>query len=220
MTQIAIINLVAPVAQMVRNCPTTTLVQAYIDAVRQFCSKTRWLRTTIPGVTVAGTTIYSLGSDTYHEIIGIKAMSIAVDADNTEALTPSSIGFDPNLDSAAPEFYHYLPHGNFELSPPPDAAYDLTISGIIQPKRGQNSIDDTLPLKWEYVFRDGALAQLLEIPGMPWTNLQMAAQKRALFIDGINQGKSDEGAGYNAGAATTARSGGGNANLRTRIQVI
>lgn len=220
MAQIAVINLVAPVAQIARNCPTPTLVQAYVDAVRKFCAKSRWLRTNIAGETVVDQTVYSLGSDPYNEIIGIKAVSLDPDSAETSSLTESQIGFDPHEDADVPEFYRYLPHGNIELHPKPAAVYPLTISAVLQPKRGQNSIDDTLPLQWEYVFQAGALAYLLKIPDQPWTDKVEANTQLAIFMDGCNHGVSSEAAGYNAGAAVTSRAGSPNGRLRSRIQVL
>lgn len=223
MSQVQILDYLAPVAQIARNCPTTTLVQAYLDAVREFCNTTHWLRTTITGVTditPSAVTVYSLGSDTYNEIIGIHAASIDESSTVTTALTERSTGFDPQLAAAVPEFYRYLPHGNFEVSPPPDAVYNLTISAIIQPKRGQAGIDETLVLNWEYVFRAGALAYLLRIPGQPWTDKAEANVQMALFREGIVKGCWDEQTGYNSGAATTDRPGGANGRLRSRILAI
>ena len=52
MAQTLVIDVISPVAQKCSSCPTTTLVQAYIDAARKFCAKTRWLKTTIPRISL------------------------------------------------------------------------------------------------------------------------------------------------------------------------
>ena len=65
MTQVAVIDVIGPVAQFCPSCPTTVLVQAYVDAARKFCNHTRWLKTLIPGLTTAPiTSPYSTGTVT------------------------------------------------------------------------------------------------------------------------------------------------------------
>jgi hypothetical protein len=65
MAQVAVIDIIGPVAQFCQNCPTTTLVQAYVDAARKLCHKSKWLRTTIAGSTTAPVlTPYTTGTVT------------------------------------------------------------------------------------------------------------------------------------------------------------
>jgi len=279
MTQVAVIDIISSVAQFCPSCPTTTLVKAYIDAARKFCNKSRWLKATIPGSTmapvvtpytagtatvtnasatvlgigtawlanvVAGDTftgpnsvvytvlsvtddthlvlsvvyggatlaaqaysigrnrvypLYSLGSDTYNEIIGIEAISITASSVDTHPLTPGvSSEWDSNDARDTPDRYQYVPHGQFAVHPTPDAAYPLTASVILQPKRGSNSLDDSLLLNWDYTLEDGALGYLLKLPGVPWVDKTEAVIREGRFQAEIRSAASDAQAGYNAGA--------------------
>jgi len=299
MTQVAVIDLIAPVAQFCPSCPTTTLVQAYIDAARKFCNKSRWFKATIPGATtapiispyttgtatvtnasaailgigtawlsnvaagdtftgpnavtytvlsvtddthltlsvvyggptLAGQTysigrnrsypLYSLGSDTYNEIIGIEAISIAAAANDTHPLNPSvSSDWDANDLRDTPNRYQYVPHGQFAVHPTPDASYALTVSVILQPRRGSNSLDDSLLINWDYVFQDGALGYLLKLPGNPWIDKTEAALREARFQAAINSATSDAHAGYNAGALPSGAVGPRSFMVRTKKQSI
>jgi len=217
MTQVAIADLIAPVAQRVPRCPTTTLTQAYTDAVRQLCTKSRWYKATLPGATVATTKLYSLGSDVYNEIIGIKAVSVK-DGTEWDPVTESFSGnWDPSEANALPELYQYIPHGQLALHPTPDAAYDLTVSIVLQPKRGSNSIDDSLVVSWDYAFQAGALAYLLRLPAQPWTDKQEAGVQLLLFREWMAKAASHEQRGYNPGAQATDRLGRTSAAVHSKI---
>jgi hypothetical protein len=299
MTQVAVIDIIGPVAQFCPSCPTTTLVQAYIDAARKLCNKSRWLKATIPGsttapvvtpyttgtvtvtngsatVTGAGTAwlanvtnpdtftgpngvvytvlsvasdtsltlavvyggatlagqaysigrsrtypLYSLGSDTYNEILGIEAIAITATATDIHPLTPRvSSEWDSNDARDTPELYEYVPHGQFAVHPTPDAAYALTVSVILQPKRGSNSLDDTLLVSWDYALQDGALAYLLKLPGMPWIDKTEATVREGRFQDAIHQAASDAQASYNAGALGSSINGVRGSMMRTKQQGI
>jgi len=217
MTQVAILDLIAPVAQVVPRCPTPVLVQAYLDAVRRLCAHSHWYKATVPGATVAATQLYSLGSDTFNEIIGIKAMAVQ-DVTEWDPVTESFSGnWDPALDHALPELYQYVPHAQFALHPTPDAIYNLTVSVLLQPKRGSNSIDDSLVVSWDYAFQAGALAYLMKLPNQPWTDKGEANVQLAFFRDWMNRAASSEQRAYNPGAQVTDRVGQPNAAVHTKI---
>jgi len=224
MPQIAVIDLISDVAQVCREAPTTTLVSAYIRAVRRFCQRSHWFRASLPGVTQANVQQYSLGSDVYNEIIGVRAVSLD-DGSGSEtartALTDSNSGtWDSNLGASVgnlPELYQYVPEGQIALHPTPAGAYNLRVTLILQPKRGSNSIDDTLPVKWGYAFDAGALAYLLDLPRVPWIDKVTARARELEFLAATNSARSSAERGYNAGAATTSRMARPSGALHTRI---
>lgn len=217
MTQVAILDLIAPVAQRVPRCPTPVLVQAYTDAVRQLCAKSRWYKATLPGATVADIQLYSLGSDVYNEIIGIKAMSVNNGIKYVPVTESFSGNWDASLDPALPELYQYVPHGQFALHPTPDAIYPLTVSIVLQPKRGSNSVDDSLVVSWDYAFQAGALSYILKLPSQPWTDKQEANTQLLIFRDWMERAGSHEQRAYNPGAQVTDRLGQPNAAAHSKI---
>ena len=180
------------------------------------------------GTTLAGQTytiarnrsypLYALGSDTYNEIIGIKALSITQTATDTHPLTEQYSGdWDANDATDVPEFYQYVPEGQFVLHPTPKAVYPLIVSVALQPKRGANSIDDTLAVSWDYALQAGTLAYLLKIPATPWRDVREAEIQMAMFRSYMNQATLSAERGYNAGAALTDHNGGASAGLHTSI---
>jgi hypothetical protein len=99
-----------------------------------------------------------------------------------------------------PEEYQYVPEAQVALHPIPDAAYNMTVGAWIAPKRGINSIDATLAVKWEYALQDGALAYLLALPDVPWSNLKLAQMHEARFAAEISDAANSASVGFNPGA--------------------
>lgn len=144
---------------------------------------------------------YSLGSDTYAEIFGVAGITLYENADTPIFLTESTTGaWDPTEANDVPELYAYLPEAQVAVHPSPDAAYNMTITALITPKRGSTSIDSRLATRWEYALQDGALEYLLGLPDTPWFNLDAAANLygprfRRAISDAANIGA----LGFNAG---------------------
>lgn len=221
MAQVQVYSLLARVAQVCRGCNNTTMIDAYISAVRRLCAESRWYRSTLLGATVALEPNYNLGSDTYNEILGVSAVSALITTGQTRPLVERN-STRWNADTAAdrPEFYQYVPHAQLALHPTPDAIYPLTIGLVLQPKSGSNSLDEALLVKWDDAFIQGALGYLLGLPGLPWTDKRAAKEQMDLFDAAINSATSDAAAGYNAGAVPSGEVGARTANVRTGYQVL
>jgi hypothetical protein len=219
MAQALITEQLPEISAIVRECPTSLLIRAYAASAREFCNRSRWLRMAVTGVTEASTPQYTIGNDTYHEVCGIRAMSIRASstADWVPLTERSGTTTDPNADEDVPEFYQYLPHGKFRLSATPLDVYDLSITVVVQPKKGVVSIDESLLIDWDEALRHGAMYRLLRISGQPWTDGAESNNQRTLFEVELNKAKSAAAVGYNAGAATTNRPGRPNATARSRI---
>lgn len=217
MAQIAVVQLLAPVAEIVRQAPTNTLIRAYVGAARELCNRSRWLRNRILGPTVAAQKRYNLGSDTYEEVIGIAGMSVN-DGSRWIPVTEGNVANeDGEATAGLPEVYEYVPHGQFSVWPLPDGAYDVDVTAVIQPKLGVITIDDSLTINWEDALKAGALYRLLRIKGQPWSDPAESAVQYQLFMSGVYAAQSDVAAGFNAGAASTNRNGAPNNRLRGRI---
>ena len=200
----------ANVAQVARKCPTLTLRHAYMRAYREWAQQTQWLRTTIPGATVANIAQYSLGNDPNLDIIGIAAMTGSQTippspAPNTWAISAGDSGsWNPNFQPQQPQVYTYVPEAQFALFPTPDKVYQLGITVIVIPKEAAVSVPESPLIKYSNDIEAGALEYLLELPGMPWTNPMMALKKGAEFRSGISNGKAEVQRQFNTGA-TRAR---------------
>lgn len=208
MAQIQVIDLVADIAQIVRKAPTTTLVNAYVRAARKFCRESRWFRSTLVGQTVVGTQLYSLGTDPYLEVLGLAACSLTPLTGNlqTVPLTAGDPGgWNPDILPNTPQWYAYIPEGQIAVYPIPNAVFTLTMTLVLQPKLGVNSVPSEILVKWDQALQAGALGYLLDIPGQPWSNPQQAALRKREFQSGISNARADEARGFNAGSVFARR---------------
>jgi hypothetical protein len=209
MTTVNVFDQLAAIALVVRRCPSTTLRRAYITAMRDWCAQTRWLRVAIPGATVAGTQVYSLGSDTYTEIIAIAAMSGVDNSGSPPQIFPIVAGdskqWDPNASQGRPGLYAYVPEGQFGLYQIPDKIYSLTVTAIVQPKNDVAQIPSEPLKKYSTGIEAGALAQLLRIPKQPWTDLAMASKVYdPIWKSAVSNGKAEAQRNYNTGSQRVA----------------
>lgn len=192
------------IAIVARKCPTPVLQTAYVTAVRDWCTQTHWLRETVPGTTTADVPVYDMGQDPLLEIVAIQAMSLTETIGTTPqtiALVPNDSGsWDPNRRPSRPNWYNYVPEGQFALFPTPDKVYDLRITVVVSPVDNVRQIPAQLLNKWSTTFEAGTLAQLLAIPAEPWTNEREAARHARIFASGISNGKADVQRNYNTGS--------------------
>lgn len=202
MTQVAIIDLIADIAQIAREAPNPTIIRAYNRAAREFCRQSRWLRSALPGETAADTSLYSLGTDPDLEVIGVRAVSIARQTGNTKPRplrVSSSTSWPAGERSGEPQRYAYVPEAQLALNPTPDRVYDLLVTLVIMPTASSNSVPAELLPRWDQTLQAGALAYLYEVPRQPWTNLEMAQLKLRQFQAGIGNAKAAEQKEYQAG---------------------
>lgn len=192
------------VAIVARKCPTPVLQAAYVTAFRDWCAQTQWLRMDLPGATAAGEVTYDMGNDPLLEILAIFAMSVTFTTGTTPQTLPVYVsdptGWDPNRGPGMPRFYSYVPEGRFALFPTPDQQYGLDLTVVVQPADNVRQIPDAPLRKYSSVIEAGALAQLLNVPGQPWTDQRRAAMEERKFLAGINNGKAEVQRNFNTGA--------------------
>jgi len=203
-SQVNVFDQLAPVALVARRCPSTTLRRAYVKAMRDWCAETRWLRVNIPGATVAGQQTYSLGSDTYTEIIAIAAMG----GTDTSGTVPDQFSiyptdpttWNPNVPTSRPSKYSYIPEGQFSLFQIPDKIYTLRVTAVLQPKDSVAQIPSEPLKKYSTGIEAGALMHLLRMPGEPWTDQKMSMHYESIWNSAISNGKAEVARNYNSGS--------------------
>lgn len=230
MTQVAVSDLLAEVAQIARECPQQTMVAAYVRAARRLCDKSRWLTFATSVTTSANVSAYALAVDPEHEIIGILGVAVSEnDSDPTDAdaadvavyetlAEGNSGGWDANDSAGLPDTYQYLPPGMLLLHPAPRLAYGLRVMAVVQPAAGAQNLNDALVRDWGYALEAGALAYLLALPRTPWTDKAEARYQEGVFTAQMNHAASSAQRAYNAGGGTNDT--GSSASLRTRMASI
>lgn len=206
MNMVEVNDQLANIAQIVRRAPSIVLARAFVRAYRDFCNQTRWVHVNVAGATVSGTDQYDLGTDTYTQIIGIDAVQATDSTGQKWNLSPGvATSWNPNQPNARPMFFAYVPDGQFAVYPTPDAAYDLLVSAIVQPKSETVTQVPSAPLsKYSNEIEAGALEYLLMIPNEPWSNPAGAMLWGQKFRSGVANAKADVQRGHQQGSMRVA----------------
>jgi hypothetical protein len=101
--------------------------------------------------------------------------------------------------SPQPTQYQYVPEAQFAIWPAPSSVIDLVVTAIVTPKEGAVNVPLAPLQKYSNDIEAGALAYLLMIPGMPWSNPGAAQLYKREFSAGISNGKAEAQRGYNTG---------------------
>lgn len=202
-------NQLTNIAQICRKCPTPTLQRAYVRALREWCQQTQWLRLNLPGQLLQNVQQYALGNDPQLDICGIYAMQGSQTPNGGSppagpqfwTIVPSNSGqWNPNVQPSMPVAFQYIAEAQFSVFPVPQQDYGCLITLIVQPKEGAINIPSSPLVKYSNEIEAGALAYLLDIDGMPWSNPLKAAARGKEFRSGISNGKAEAQRNYNVGS--------------------
>lgn len=156
-------------------CPNATLSQELVEAAREFCQESRWLRySKYYDATATENTVDLESDDATLEVIGIKAVEydgVPMDPGKPE---------DQPHDTGVPERYTYRHASEMLVYPTPvtDVADVFLVNQIMQPVIGAPSFPDDLTVRWSHVIAYGALSRLLAMPGAAWEN-----EKRSVYYE-------------------------------------
>lgn len=192
------------IAQVIRRCPTITLMRAFTRAYRDWAGQTQYIRQAIPGETTPNVREYALGSDPYQDIVAIFAIQASILNGGTMQYWPlvpcDASYFNPNTNVQQPQRYAYVPQAQFALDPIPDVVYNLVVTAITQPKEGAVSVPEIALTKYRSGIEAGALAYLHSLPGQPWSSPVEAEAQRRKFQSSINNARAEVQRGFNTGS--------------------
>lgn len=204
MNYVATEDQLAGISQIVRRCPTNTLLRAYTKAYRDWACQSQYVRVPVPGSTEASTRQYDLGSDPYLEIVGIFAVQASILVGNLIqywSLFPSDSSlWNPNIQPQQPLRYCYVPQAQLAVDPIPDKVYSLLVSAIVQPKETATQIPDIGLIKYRSTIEAGALAYLHSVPGQAWTSMPESMARGKEFQSGINNARAEVQRAFNTGS--------------------
>ena len=187
----AVAQVCLDVAAMVKEAPVPIVQQAYMRATREFCSRSFWLKRSIPQATlIVNQAEYNFGADPNLEVIGVAAVQIQqqnttwVNLRNTSQDT-----YDPNMKTDLPNWYSYLPEGMIVYYPTPNYAYGTKVSLICQPSLASQVVPNDLLNKFNTYIEAGALEFLYSMGDEAWGDEQKMMSNGARFWEGIGQAR-------------------------------
>lgn len=196
------------VAQKIRGAPMITLRRAMIQACREFCAQTHWLRDTVVMDTTTSSGIegdyeITLDDPTLLEAVAIRNDMQGLKSDGKHfriypATDPSC--WNPDINPSTPQQYAYVPEGMFKLHPTPDVTYGLIITAVVQPLDDVARLPRDLFKKHQRVLDAGALSYLYAIDKQAFSNPREAERQQTIFQAGINNAKADAQRNYATGS--------------------
>ena len=179
------------VAAIIKDAPVPIVQQAYMRAAREFCSRSMYLKRSIPQATlIANQAEYNFGVDPNLEVIGIDAAQIQQQNTTWVNLRPTSQDtYDPNMKTDLPNWYSYLPEGMIVYYPTPNYAYGTRVSLICQPSLAAQVIPNDLLNKFNTYIEYGALEFLYSMAGEDWGDEGKMLGNRMKFWEGIGQAR-------------------------------
>lgn len=206
MNFVAVEDQLSMIAQIVRRCPTITLVKAFTRAYRDWAGQTQYVRLALPGTLVDGTQQYQLGNDPYVDIVGIAAVQLSQIVGTSTvpqfwALAASDPSlWNPNVNPDQPRRYAYIPQAQIAFNPTPNFAYTVNMTLIVQPKEGATQVPETGLIKYRNGIEAGALAYLHALPGQMWSNPNEVIRRQREFQASVNNARADVQRAFNTGS--------------------
>lgn len=167
----------------IRNCPEPLIQAALLRAARRFCTESRYLRETVDVPLIAEQSAYELlPACNEEEVVLIKAVEY-----KGNPLAPVSPEEVPAA-CGSPLCFWLIPPTILYLTPTPhcDEGGALIASVIKQPTKDATSINEDLTQNCDQVLKDGALFELLTMPGA-WQDLKRAGVHGSLYEDGMRK---------------------------------
>lgn len=173
----------------VPGCTDPVAVQALRDATIEFCVRSDWLTFEHDPITLlAGTSTYELEPPEDHIVSHV--IQARLDGAALTPITLDDLGrrYDDWRDvEGPPTHYTHLTPGEIVLFPRPTermtSALKLVVS--LRPSQDSDEVEDSIYEWWCETIIDGALWRLMELPGQPFSNPQMAEVKARRFRSGI-----------------------------------
>ena len=166
------------------------LAEQYIrQAAREFCQETRAWRT-VTEIDVAGEAQNDVPVPSQSEVFEIAEAWFRLGTGSQYGKPLYRVSFenmDPNLlptgttpaNGAVPEAITQIGFNSIIVAPP--ASGKVKISAYLMPTITADSVPDFLFAKYATIIADGALGQLLLVPGQPYTAPDIAGYRSGLF---------------------------------------
>ena len=171
------VTLIAP---RVPRCPEPTIFQAVRQAVQQFCQRTRLWREHDK---------FRIGGDGFDYVFapqGAVLHEIEYAAFNGKPLKPvplswlnSNMPMWRDIEGSDAQYITQIERDTIRVVPA--ASGEVEILAILKPSDDAAEVPDFIANSHRTVIRDGALAELMTIPGQPFFNPDLAAYHASRF---------------------------------------
>ena len=188
MTNVAYTQWLDHVQPHVPDCPSPMIILAVRQACIEFCRSSRYLRVSLdPFNTVVGDDEYELAppADTVvSAILNVRCGSRLIDAAMQEDLDAEA-NYWRDLEGP-PTRYLQPDEASIILNPVPQEVVAVRILAALRPSQASGGVDEAIFERFLDPVASGALARLMAMPGVAWSNPQLAAYHADVFSSGVS----------------------------------
>lgn len=188
MTNVAYTQWLDHIQPHVQDCPSPMILLAVRQACIEFCRSSRYLRVNLdPFNTVVGDDEYDLSppADTVvSAVLNVRCGGRLIDAARQEDLD-SEANYWRDLEG--PPSRYLLPNeATIILNPVPQEVVAVRILAAIRPSQASGGVDEAIFERFLDPVASGALARLMAMPGVSWSNPELAGYHAQLFKAGVS----------------------------------
>lgn len=168
-------------------CPYPTMAAAIVHSAFQLCDRSGvWSELQDPLTMLNGVSLYELDAPT--DAVMLRVSGAWVDGSTLEPIrfpAPSALrGF--------PRGYHAaVDRGSITLHPTPGQSGTLVVRAVFAPKLTATTLPDFLVSRYLDGLVSGAKNRLMLMPGLAWSNPQLAVYHENVFNTGVATARDD-----------------------------
>lgn len=183
----------------VPDCPQALIVEAVRQSCIEFCQESRFWRKELDAFyTVATDAEYELTPPTDSAIADILVIKV-----NKEPVEPKTqddleaIYSEWREQNGKPKYFFMRDKTNIVLVPIPDAAYPVRLLVALKPTQTAQGVDLIIFEEHKEAIKFGALAYLMMMPNVAWTDQQSSIFYKQQFEEKTNKAKVKAEQGFN-----------------------
>ncbi len=187
MTNVAYSQWLDHVQPHVPDCPSPMIILAVRQACIEFCRRSRYLRVSLdPFNTVVGDDEYELAPPTdtvVSAILNVRCGDRLIEAARQEDMD-AEVNYWRDLEGQ-PSRYLQPDEATMILNPIPQEIMAVRILAAIRPSQASGGVDEAVFERFLDPVASGALARLMAMPGVAWSNPELAGYHEQIFNSGI-----------------------------------
>lgn len=187
MTNVAYTQWLDHVQPHVPDCPSPMILLAVRQACIEFCRSSRYLRANLDAFnTVVGDDEYELAPPT--DTVVAAVLNVRCDGSLLEAARQEDLDAEVNYWrelEGPPTRYIQPDEATIILNPIPQEIVAVRILAALRPSQASGGVDQAIFERFLDQTASGALARLMAMPGVAWSNPELAGYHAQIFNSGI-----------------------------------
>lgn len=209
MTSVAYTQWLDHVQPHVPDCPSPMILQAVRQSCIEFCRSSKYLRVNLtPFNTIVGDDEYEIPIPTdtvVSAVLNVRCGDRLLGAARQEELD-SEASYWRSIEGQ-PSRYIMPSEETIILNPVPQEIVPVRILAAVRPSQTSGGVDEAIFERFLDATASGAIARLMAMPGVAWSNPQLAAYHADVFNSGVSVAadKAARGLTYNKRLRSKAR---------------